>query len=96
MLAAFLCLTPGSMAEERRVQKRVPPVYPELAKRMHVSGVVRIMATVAPDGTVIEVKTINGNKMLSLAAEEAVKKWMFVAGNAESTVTIEVSFDANK
>ncbi|MBV8113250.1 MAG: energy transducer TonB [Silvibacterium sp.] len=92
-LAAFLCLNLGSRAEDRKVQKRVPPVYPELAKRMRIEGVVRIQATVAPDGTVTDAKATNGNKMLSLAAEEAVKKWKFVAGDAESTVPIDVSFD---
>jgi TonB family protein len=94
-LAAFLCLRLGSLAEDRKIQKRVPPVYPELARRMHVSGVVRILATVAPNGTVTDVKTIDGNKMLSPAAEEAVKKWKFVAGDSESTVTIDVSFDTS-
>ena len=60
---------------------------------MHMSGVVRILATVAPDGTVTEVKTVNGNKMLSVAAEESVRKWRFVATDSESRVTIDVSFD---
>jgi TonB family protein len=73
----------------------VPPVYPELARRMHVSGVVRILATVAPDGTVTDVRTLNGNKLLSPAAEEAVKKWKFVAGDSESTVSIEINFDVS-
>jgi TonB family protein len=91
-LAAFLCLSLESRAEDRKVQKRVPPVYPELAKRMRVEGVVRIQATVAPDGTVTVARAINGNKMLSLAAEEAVKKWKFVAGDDESTVTIDINF----
>ena len=93
-LAALLCMSVGLQAEDRKVQKRVAPVYPELARRMHVSGLVRILATVAPDGTVTEVKTVNGNKLLSLAAQEAVKKWKFVVGTSESTVTIDVSFDA--
>ena len=94
-LAAFICLGLVCRADDRKIQKRVPPVYPELARRMHVSGVVRILATVAPDGTVTEVKTLNGNKMLSLAAEEAVKKWKFVAGDSASTVTIDVNFDVS-
>ena len=92
-LAAFLCLGLTCRADDRKVQKRVPPVYPELARRMHIAGVVRIQVTVAPDGTVTDAKTVNGNKMLSLAAEEAVKKWKFVAGDSESTVNIEVNFD---
>jgi TonB family protein len=77
------------------VQKRVQPVYPELARRMHVGGVVRISVTVAPDGGVIEAKAINGSKMLSLAAEEAVKKWKFVPGDAQSIVNIDINFEPN-
>ena len=91
-LAAFLCLSVVCHAEDRKIQKRVPPVYPELARRMRVGGVVRILAIVAPDGTVTDVRTINGNKMLSQAAEEAVKKWKFAAGDSESSVSIDISF----
>ena len=93
-LAAIIFLGLGSSrAEDRKVQKRVPPVYPELAKRMHIGGVVRVLVTVAADGTVTEVKTVNGNKMLSLAAEDAVKKWKFVAGDSESTVNVDINFE---
>ena len=90
---ACVCLCLACHAEERKIQKRVPPVYPELARRMHVGGVVRILATVTADGTVAEVKTISGNKLLSQAAEEAVKKWKFVAGQSESTVSIDINFE---
>jgi TonB family protein len=93
--AILYCFSLFCRAEDRKVQKRVPPVYPELARRMHVSGAVRILATVAPDGTVTEVRTLNGNKLLSPAAEEAVKKWKFVAGDSESTVSIEINFDVS-
>lgn len=90
---ALACVSLACPAENRKVEKRVQPVYPELAKRMHVGGVVRISATVAPDGTVTDAKTVNGNKMLSLAAEEAVKKWKFVASDAQSIVDIDVNFE---
>jgi len=93
MLSALICLSLPSAAEERKAQKRAPPVYPELARRMHLGGVSEISVTVASDGSVTEVKTISGNKMLSLAAEEAVKKWKFVAGDSQSTLNIDVHFD---
>src|SRR5271165_3147751 len=93
MLSTLICFHLPSAAEERKVQKRVPPVYPELARRMHIWGVVRISVTVAPDGGVTDVKTISGNKMLAAAAEEAVKKWKFVAKDSQSTVNIDVNFD---
>lgn len=92
---ALICLTLPSRADDRKVQKRVPPLYPELAKRMHIGGVVRISVTVAPDGTVIDAKSTGGNRMLSIAAEDAVKKWKFVAGDTQSTVNIDVNFEPN-
>lgn len=92
-LLALVCVSLACPAENRKVEKRVQPIYPELAKRMHVGGVVRISATVAPDGTVTEAKAVNGNKLLSLAAEEAVKKWKFVASDTQTTVDIDVNFE---
>lgn len=79
-------------AEDRAVKQRVSPVYPELARRMHIGGVVRIEATVAPDGSVSATKTLSGNHMLSGAAEDAVHKWKFVPGSEESTVEVAVDF----
>ena len=93
-LLALVCLSLVATAENRKVEKRVQPVYPELAKRMHITGIVRISATVAPDGTVTEAKAVTGNKMLAVAAEEAVKKWKFVAGDAQSTVDIDINFES--
>jgi TonB family protein len=77
---------------DRAIKQRVSPTYPELAKRMRVSGVVRVSATVAPDGSVSATKTVSGNHMLSGAAEDAVHKWKFVTGPAESTVEVDINF----
>jgi TonB family protein len=77
---------------DRPVKSRVAPVYPELAKRMRISGVVIVAATVTPDGAVSATKTVSGNKMLAGAAEEAVHKWKFVSASAESTVDVSVNF----
>jgi TonB family protein len=96
-LIAVACLLHAlpAHADDRRVEKRVPPVYPEVAKRMGITGVVHVEATVAPDGSVTAARATNGNKMLSLAAEDAVKRWKFVPAGAQSTVGINVNFDAN-
>lgn len=97
LLAAIACLLfalPGH-AEDRHVEKRVAPVYPEIAKRMRISGVVHVEATVAADGSVTAVKATTGNKMLSPAAEDAVKHWKFVPGDSQSTVGIDINFEAN-
>jgi TonB family protein len=95
LAATFLLLVLPAHADERRVEKRVPPIYPEIARRMRISGVVHVEATVAADGSVTAVKATTGNKMLSPAAEDAVKRWKFVPGDGQSTVGIDVNFEAN-
>jgi TonB family protein len=77
---------------DRAVKNKVPPVYPELAKRMKISGVVKIEATVDADGKVTGVKSLSGNVALQGAAEEAVRKWKFVPGEGTATVEVEVAF----
>lgn len=91
-LALLLPLAIPVRAEERAVKSRVPPVYPEIAKRMKISGVVIVDATVAPDGKVSDTKVVRGNSALGPAAEEAVRKWRFVPADTPSTVTVAISF----
>jgi TonB family protein len=90
-LALAMTILAGA-AEERAVKSRVAPVYPELAKRMRISGTVKLELTVDAEGKVTAVKTLSGNHALSPAAEDAVSKWKFVAASAPSTVDVEVSF----
>jgi TonB family protein len=83
---------PARAADDRAVKSRVAPIYPEIAKRMKIGGVVKIEATVDPDGKVTGVKAVSGNRMLSEAAETAVKQWKFVPGSGEASVNVEVNF----
>ncbi len=80
-------------AEERAIKSRVSPVYPEIAKRMRVSGVVKLNVTVDAEGKVQDVKAVSGNSMLSTAAEEAVRKWKFEPGAGQATVSVSINFD---
>jgi TonB family protein len=91
---AGIALATGLMvhAENRRVDKKVAPAYPELARRMHITGVVHVSVTIAPDGSVTEVKTLNGNQLLSGAAEDAVKKWKFEQADAATKETVDITF----
>ena len=84
---------PGRAADERGVKSRVPPVYPELAKRMRISGDVKVDATVDPAGVVTEAKAVEGSSALIAAAEEAVRRWRFLPGPVESHVEVVVRFE---
>jgi len=92
VVAFILLLSIPAFAANRVVKLRVPPVYPELAKRMKISGTVKIAATVDADGKVTAVKTLEGNRMLSSAAEEAVRKWKFESGAGETTEEVTLNF----
>jgi TonB family protein len=83
---------PARAADERGVKMRVPPVYPEIARRMKITGDVKVAATVDPDGKVTDAKAISGSQTLSPAAEEAVRKWKFLPGPNVSHVEVTVKF----
>lgn len=83
-------------AEDRAIKSRVSPVYPEIAKRMRVTGVVRLDVTVDAAGKVTDVKAVSGNAVLAQAAEEAVRKWKFAPGTATSTESVNVEFALNE
>ena len=83
----------GQEELHRKTITKVPPVYPELARRMHVTGTVKVMITVAANGSVKNTKVIGGHPVLAEAALDAVKKWRFEASAEESTGMVEFHFD---
>jgi len=79
-------------ADDRAIVHRVPPVYPEVAKRMHISGTVKVVTTIDATGNVTNAEGQGANKILSSAAEEAVKHWKFAPGSGVDTMTIQINF----
>ncbi len=55
----------------------VPPVYPTLARTLHIEGTVILSALIMEDGTVRDIKVVGGPEVLSAAAVDAVKKWRY-------------------
>lgn len=91
LLAVMLSVAGGSAQENRKLLKKVEPVYPELARRMNMTGTVKVEVSVSADGNVGEVKTLGGNPVLAAAVEDAVKQWKYAAGAAE-TKKLEFKF----
>ena len=86
----------GQTEINRKVRNKVTPSYPELAKRMNLTGVVKILLTISPNGTVKEAKLLGGHPLLANAALDAVRKWRFEAGPEESTGIVEFDFNPNQ
>jgi len=64
--------------------QQVAPVYPDLAKRMQISGVVKLRAAIAPNGSVKWIEPVGGNPVLLKAAQEAVANWKYAPAPDET------------
>jgi TonB family protein len=76
----------------RKVKSRVAPIYPDLAKRMAVTGKVKIEVVITPDGKVKATHVIGGHPLLVSPSIEAVKGWRFDPGTEETTQIVVFAF----
>jgi TonB family protein len=77
---------------KRKVKSRVSPTYPELARRMNVTGKVKIEVVIAPDGRIRSTHVVGGHPLLVQACLDALKEWRYVPAAEESTQVIEFDF----
>lgn len=65
----------GSLLEY--ATQKVNPIYPQQAKTIRQTGVVKVELTIDEKGQVASVQKLSGPSLLKSAAEDAVKKWRF-------------------
>lgn len=93
-----ICACPCAFAQEaggdgpRKIARRVVPVYPVLARRLNLDGVVRLLVTVAPSGTPNAVEVLGGNPVLVKSAQDAVSTWRWAPAAHESKEIVELTF----
>jgi len=83
--------------EQARLIRQVVPSYPPLALKAHVQGVVVLDAIISKEGTIESLRVISGHPLLTSAAMDAVKQWVYrpTLLNGEPTVvvtTVTVNF----
>ena len=86
----------GAMQEQKLIH-RVDPVYPPLAIRARIQGVVRMSAIIAKDGTIANLQLITGHPLLVEAARQAIMQWTYrptlLNGElVEVVTTVDVNF----
>jgi len=84
---------PGPGNSNRKIYSRVQPDYPELAKKMHIRGTVRVETVVRANGSVKSTRVLGGNPVLVEAAIDAVGKWKFETAQNETTQVVQVTFE---
>ena len=80
-------------ATARKVTKKVMPVASKIAKQSRITGTVKLVAVVSPEGTVTSVRIVGGNALFVAAAEEAVKQWKFEVAKEETAETLAIKFE---
>ena len=90
MFQSLPAVAQGELA--RKAKTKVAPVYPELARRMNITGTVKVLVVVSANGALKDTKVVGGNPLLVNAAMDALKKWKFEPADADSSGTVEFKF----
>jgi TonB family protein len=77
----------------RKVLTKVAPKYPPIARKMNITGVVRIEALVAPNGAVKSISVKGGHPLLAQAAQDSIRDWKWEPSSHETHELIEVKFE---
>ena len=86
LLAAF------AAAETRKPVANPTPDYPEIARRMNISGVVKVELVIGTDGQIKSAKVLGGHAVLADAVQKALKNWKYAPGPSETTMQLEFKF----
>jgi TonB family protein len=91
----------GAIQAPKKI-KHVSPVYPEIAAKAKVQGIVILEVLIGTDGSVTETKVIRPVALLDEAAEAAVRQWEFTPTELNGvpvpvimTVTVRFMLDPN-
>jgi len=99
-LLAITLLTPiprgfaqdESTSRARKLVKNPKPDYRALARKISLSGTVRLEALVEPNGSVKAVEVKGGNALLAQSAQFAVREWKWAKSEHETTEILEIRF----
>jgi TonB family protein len=95
-LATGVYQASGQEEISRKAKFKVAPAYPDLARRMNITGVVKLQVTVAANGTVKSARLVGGHPVLANAALDAIKKWRFETGTEDTTGIVDFHFSPNQ
>jgi protein TonB len=87
----------GGLVSAPKPLRTPRPIYPALARQARISGLVRLEAVIAADGSVRSIRVIQGHFLLVPAAVEAVRAWLYTPpllnGNPiEVIMQVDVNF----
>jgi len=91
-LLAVILLAAHVLADTRKPVVNPDPEYPEIARRMNITGIVKMEIVISPEGTIKSMKVLGGHPLLADAVQKALKKWKYAPGAAETTIQVDFKF----
>jgi len=67
----------GGNVQSANLVTKIVPAYPPLAKQARVQGTVSLAVVIGKDGVVLNVEVISGDPLLTEAAVDAVRQWVY-------------------
>jgi len=92
LLPVVLLLPVLAFADTRKPVANPDPEYPEVARRMNVTGVVKVEIVISADGTIKSVKVLGGHPLLVEAVQRALKRWKYAPAGSETTMQLDFKF----
>jgi len=76
----------------RRIVSKVDPLYPELARKMSIQGLVRLAVVVNATGRMKHAEVLGGNPLLAKSAIDALDKWKWEPCLQETHELVMINF----
>jgi TonB family protein len=92
IFSRFSALAQDQPEAGRKILAKATPAYPELARKMHLFGTVKLEAVVSPDGKVKSTRLLGGHPLLTQAAVDAIGRWRWAPAAGETTELVEFHF----
>jgi TonB family protein len=89
---AIVLFTAHAAADARKPVANPNPEYPEIAKRMNISGTVKVEIVIAADGSIKSATVLGGHPLLADAVQKALKKWKYAPAASETTMLLDFKF----
>jgi protein TonB len=70
-------LTVGGDVMTSKLIHRVQPVYPEIARRARIEGIVSLRGVITREGKIADLRVLSGHPLLVKAALDAVSQWVY-------------------
>jgi len=93
-VAVALFLTAANLPAQnnRKALSNPEPPYPEVARRLRLSGVVKVQVTITPDGKIKDAKIMGGHPLFVNSVEQTLKDWKYAPAATETTTQLEFTF----